>query len=102
MPGNQAKLDAATELAGIVDEAGLTLIQLALAFVTTHPAVTSAIIGPRTAEHLRSQLSAADIVLEPAVLDRIDAVVAPGTDLNPDDAGYGAAVLADPKHRRRA
>lgn len=102
VPGNQAKLDAATELAGIADEAGLTLIQLALAFVTTHPAVTSAIIGPRTAEHLRSQLSAADIVLEPAVLDRIDAVVAPGTDLNPDDAGYGADVLANPNHRRRA
>ncbi len=100
--GNQAKLDAATELAGIADEAGLTLIQLALAFVTTHPAVTAAIIGPRTAEHLHDQLSAADITLEPAVLDRIDRVVAPGTNLNPDDAGYSAAVLADPKRRRRA
>jgi aryl-alcohol dehydrogenase-like predicted oxidoreductase len=102
IPGNQAKLDAATELAGVADEAGLTLIQLALAFVTTHPAVTAAIIGPRTAEHLRDQLSAADIILEPAVLDRIDRIVAPGTNLNPDDAGYSAAVLADPKCRRRA
>nr|WP_261566698.1 aldo/keto reductase [Frankia gtarii] len=102
VPGNQAKLDAATALAGIADEAGLTLIQLALAFVTTHPAVTAAIIGPRTAEHLHDQLSAADITLEPAVLDRIDRVVAPGTTLNPDDAGYSAAVLADPKRRRRA
>lgn len=102
VPGNQAKLDAATELAGIADEAGQTLIQLAPAFVTTHPAISAAIIGPRTAGHLRDQLSAADIVLEPAVLDRIDRVVAPGVDLNPDDAGYGAAVLADPKRRRRA
>lgn len=102
IPGNQAKLDAATELAHIADEAGLTLIQLALAFVTTHPAVSSAIIGPRTAEHLHGQLSAADIVLEPAVLDRIDSVVAPGTDLNPDDAGYNVAILADPTRRRRA
>lgn len=101
VPGNQAKLDAATELAALADEAGLTLIQLALAFVTTHPAVSAAIIGPRTADHLRGQLSAADVVLEPAVLDRIDRLVAPGTDLNPDDAGYGAAVLADPKRRRR-
>ncbi|MFJ8826595.1 aldo/keto reductase [Streptomyces sp. NPDC102467] len=101
IPGNQAKLDAATELAAVAAEAGLTLIQLALAFVTTHPAVSAAIIGPRTMEHLRSQLSAADIVLEPAVLDRIDRVVAPGTDLNPEDAGYGAAVLADPARRRR-
>jgi aryl-alcohol dehydrogenase-like predicted oxidoreductase len=102
VPGNQAKLDAASELAGIADEAGLTLIQLALAFVTTHPAVTAAIIGPRTADHLRDQLSAADIVLEPDVLDRIDRVVALGTTLNLDDAGYSAAVLADPKRRRRA
>lgn len=101
VPGNQAKLDAATELAALADEAGLTLIQLALAFVTTHPAVSAAIIGPRTADHLRGQLSAADVVLEPAVLDRIDRLVAPGADLNPDDAGYGAAVLADPKRRRR-
>ncbi|MDI5968822.1 aldo/keto reductase [Streptomyces sp. SL13] len=102
VPGNQAKLDAATELAGVAGEAGLTLIQLALAFVTTHPAVTAAIIGPRTGAHLRDQLSAADVVLEPAVLDRIDRIVAPGTNLNPDDAGYGAATLADPKRRRRA
>jgi aryl-alcohol dehydrogenase-like predicted oxidoreductase len=105
VPGNQAKLDAVTELAGIADEAGLTLIQLALAFVTTHPAVTAAIIGPRAAEHLHGQLSAADIILEPAVLDRIDRIdriVAPGTSLNPDDAGYSATVLADPTRRRRA
>ena len=101
IPGNLAKLDAATELAGIADEAGLTLVQLALAFVTTHPAVTAAIIGPRTVEHLHGQLSAADIVLEPAVLDRVDRVVAPGTNLNPDDAGYGADVLSAPRRRRR-
>ncbi|MEV5158866.1 aldo/keto reductase [Streptomyces sp. NPDC053728] len=102
VPANRTKLDAATELAGIADEAGLTLIELALAFVTTHPAVSAAVIGPRTAEHLHGQLRAADIDLEPAVLDRIDRVVAPGVDLNPDDTGYGAAVLTDPRRRRRA
>ncbi|MEV4570294.1 aldo/keto reductase [Nonomuraea sp. NPDC049419] len=102
VPANQAKLDAATALAGVADEAGLTLIQLALAFVTTHPAVTAAIIGPRTAEHLHDQLQAADVVLTSDVLDRIDQVVAPGTDVNPHDASYGAAVLADPRRRRRA
>ncbi|BBZ28917.1 aldo/keto reductase [Mycolicibacterium madagascariense] len=101
VPGNQAKLAAATKLGDLAHEAGLTLIQLALAFVTTHPAVSAAIIGPRTAEHLRDQLSAADVVLEPELLDRIDRIVAPGIDLNPDDAGYCAAVLADPAHRRR-
>ena len=101
VPGNQAKLDAATELAGIADEAGLTLIQLALAFVIAHPAITAAIIGPRTAEHLDDQLSAADIVLDAGVLDRIDRIVSPGTDLNPTDGGYYADVLAEPNRRRR-
>jgi aryl-alcohol dehydrogenase-like predicted oxidoreductase len=99
--GNQAKLDAATELAGIAAEAGLTLIQLVLAFVTAHPAITAAIIGPRTAEHLDDQLSAADIFLDAGVLDRIDRVVSPGTDLNPTDGGYYADVLAEPNRRRR-
>src|SRR6202035_2938235 len=56
LPGNQAKLDAAEKLAVLAEEAGLTLIQLALAFVTSHPAVTSAIIGPRTMSHLEDQL----------------------------------------------
>ncbi|MBY8884991.1 aldo/keto reductase [Streptomyces sp. PTM05] len=101
VPGNQAKLDAATELAGLAAESGLTLIQLALAFVTTHPAVTAAIIGPRTAEHLASQLASADVDLDDAVLDRIDRIVPPGTDVNPEDAGYAAAVLTDPTRRRR-
>ncbi|CAL9396010.1 aldo/keto reductase [Streptomyces sp. NPDC090994] len=102
VPGNRAKLDAATRLAAVAAEAGLTLIQLALAFVTTHPAVTAAIIGPRTGEHLRGQLAAADTVLDPAVLDAVDRIVPPGTDLNPEDTGYGAAVLADVGRRRAA
>jgi aryl-alcohol dehydrogenase-like predicted oxidoreductase len=102
VPANQTKLDAATRLAALADEAGLTLIQLALAFVTTHPAVTAAIVGPRTADHLRGQLAAADTVLDPALLDAVDRVVPAGTDLNSEDTGYGAAVLADPGRRRRA
>ena len=102
VPGNQAKLDAATKLADVAEQAGLTLVELALAFVTTHPAVTAAVIGPRTADHLRGQLSAADVVLDSAVLDAIDRIVPPGVDLNPEDTGYGAAVLADPRRRRAA
>jgi aryl-alcohol dehydrogenase-like predicted oxidoreductase len=70
-------------------DTGLPLIHLALAFATTHPALTTAIIGPRTAEHLQGQLATADLVLEPAVLDRIDQIVPPGVALNPADAGYG-------------
>ncbi len=101
LPGNRAKLAAVEQLARLAEEAGLSLIQLALAFVTSHPAVTSAIIGPRTMEHLESQLSAADVVLEPAILDRIDEIVPPGTNLNPLDGGYEPPALTDPASRRR-
>jgi aryl-alcohol dehydrogenase-like predicted oxidoreductase len=101
LPGNQAKLAAAESLAELAEEAGLPLIHLALAFVIRHPAVTSAIIGPRTMEHLDSQLGAADVVLSVAVLDRIDEIVPPGTNLNPADGGYLPPSLADPSLRRR-
>jgi aryl-alcohol dehydrogenase-like predicted oxidoreductase len=101
LPGNQAKLAAAEQLARLAEDAGLSLIHLALAFVISHPAVTSAIIGPRTMEHLKGQLGAADVVLEPAVLDRIDEIVPPGTNLNPPDSGYEPPALADSALRRR-
>jgi aryl-alcohol dehydrogenase-like predicted oxidoreductase len=78
----------------------VSLIELAIAFVVNHPAVTSAIIGPRTMEQLDSQLPAADVVLDPAILDRIDAIVRPGVNLNPADTSYGEQVLA-PELRRR-
>jgi aryl-alcohol dehydrogenase-like predicted oxidoreductase len=76
------------------------MIELAIAFVVAHPAVTSAIIGPRTMEQLDSQLPAADVVLDAAVLDRIDEIVKPGVVLNPADTSYGEQVL-DPARRRR-
>jgi aryl-alcohol dehydrogenase-like predicted oxidoreductase len=101
LPANRAKLDAAEALAGVAEEAGLSLIHLALAFVTTHPAVTSAIIGPRTMEQLESQLGAGDIDLSAEVLDKIDAIVPPGTNLNPADAGYTPPSLTEPALRRR-
>jgi aryl-alcohol dehydrogenase-like predicted oxidoreductase len=101
LPGNQAKLEAAEQLALLAQEAGLPLIHLALAFVTSHPAVTSAIIGPRTMEHLEGQLGAADVVLTPDVLDRIDQIVPPGTNLNLPDGGYQPPALTDPSLRRR-
>ena len=101
LPGNQLKLDAADQLATLAAEAGLTLIHLALAFVLSHPAVTSAIIGPRTMEHLDSQLGAAAAELPADVLDRIDKIVPPGVNLNPADRGYEPPALADPGLRRR-
>jgi len=101
LPANRAKLDAADALAGVAEEAGLSLIHLALGFVLTHPAITAAIIGPRTMEQLESQLGAADIDVPAEVLDKIDAIVPPGTNLNPADAGYTPPALTDPALRRR-
>jgi aryl-alcohol dehydrogenase-like predicted oxidoreductase len=98
--GNQRKLDAADELAKLADEAGLTLIQLAVAFVLRHPAITSPIIGPRTMEHLESQMAGADVALSDDVLDRIDEIVPPGVTLNPVDNGWVNPWL-HPALRRR-
>jgi aryl-alcohol dehydrogenase-like predicted oxidoreductase len=101
IPSNRAKLDAVEQLAKVADQAGLTMIQLALGFVTTHPAVTSALIGPRTLDHLHSQLAAADTVLSADVLDAIDAIVAPGTDLAAHEKNDTPPALLDPALRRR-
>jgi aryl-alcohol dehydrogenase-like predicted oxidoreductase len=101
LPGNQQKLEAAEQLALLAEQAGLSLIHLALAFVIRHPAVTAAIIGPRTLEQLEGQLGAADVQLSDDVLDAIDAIVPPGTNLNPVDAGWRPPHLDDAASRRR-
>jgi aryl-alcohol dehydrogenase-like predicted oxidoreductase len=98
---NQARLEAVEQLTKVADEAGLTLIQLALGFVTAHPAVTSALIGPRTLDHLHSQLAAADTVLSADVLDAIDTIVAPGIDLAPHEKFDTPPALLEPSLRRR-
>jgi aryl-alcohol dehydrogenase-like predicted oxidoreductase len=100
LPANQAKLDAADALGRLADEAGLSLIHVALAFVIRHPAVTAAIVGPRTMDQLESQLGAAEVELDDAILDAIDEIVAPGTNVNPADAGWTNPALA-PAARRR-
>ena len=102
IPANQRKLDAVNELTKVADEAGLSLIELAVAFVLEHPTISSAIIGPRTMEQLDSQISIPDIQLDDAVLDRIDEIVPPGTNVNVDDAGWAPSVLTDAPRRRRA
>jgi aryl-alcohol dehydrogenase-like predicted oxidoreductase len=100
LPGNQVKLEKADALARLAEEAGMTLIEMALAFVINHPAVTAAIIGPRTMEHLESQLSAADASLSAEVLDAIDQIVPPGTNINAADGGWPNPGL-EPAARRR-
>ena len=102
LPANQRKLDAAESLAQLAEQAGLSLIEMAIAFVINHPAVTAAIIGPRTMDQLESQLPAADAVMDEGLLDRIDEIVAPGTNINPADDGWGWANPAlKPAARRR-
>jgi aryl-alcohol dehydrogenase-like predicted oxidoreductase len=90
IPENQRKLEAADALAVLAEEAGISLIHLALAFILQHPAVTAPIIGPRTLEHLESQLGATDVTLTAEVLDRIDEIVPPGVSISRFDVGYAS------------
>ena len=100
-PYNAMKLDAADALGALADEAGITLIQMAIAFVTRHPAVTSAIIGPRTMEHLDSYLAADGIDLPSDVLDRIDEIVPPGVTINVADNMWNYTTWRSAAFRRR-
>ncbi|MET9494431.1 aldo/keto reductase [Streptomyces sp. NPDC006552] len=100
-PGNQRKLDAVERLAALADESGISLTHLALAFATTHPGVTSVILGARTTEQLTDQLAAAELRLDDEVLDRIDEIVAPGVTLNPADIEYTRPALTSSELRRR-
>lgn len=101
LPQNAAKFEAVELLAKLADEVGCSLPQLAVAFVAAHPAVTSVILGPRTGEQLESLLAGADLVLDDDVLDRIDEIVPPGTDLYPAVASRTYPALDDPALRRR-
>jgi aryl-alcohol dehydrogenase-like predicted oxidoreductase len=99
--GNEHKLTLVDELVAIAAEAGIPLAHLALAWVLTHPAVTSAIIGVRTLEQLDQLLGAADVRLDGDLLDRIDGLVPPGITINPRDDGWEPPSL-EPAARRRA
>jgi aryl-alcohol dehydrogenase-like predicted oxidoreductase len=98
---NTAKFDALEKLIDLAGDIGCTLPELALAFVTAHPAVTSAITGPRTMDHLDSALKGASLTLDDAVLDRIDEIVPPGTNLYDPLASWPPPALATPALRRR-
>lgn len=100
-PINKTKFDLVTQLAELADQSGLTMIELALGFTLEHPAISAVIIGPRTMEQLHSQLPAAHIHLPADVLDRIDEIVAPGVDVNPEDGAWPAPALSNPHLRRR-
>jgi aryl-alcohol dehydrogenase-like predicted oxidoreductase len=101
IPDNQRKLDAADAFANLADKHGISLVMMAIAFVIRHPAVTSAIIGPRTMEQLESQLGAADLELSEEILDAIDEIVPPGVTLHEADRGYDPPAITDAALRRR-
>ncbi len=100
-PEVAAKLEVIESLVEVAGDAGVPLTHMALAFALTHPAVTAAIIGPRTMEQMSGTLGALEVTLTDEVLDRIDAIVAPGTNLDPSDAGWTAPQVADAWRRRR-
>jgi aryl-alcohol dehydrogenase-like predicted oxidoreductase len=89
-------------LSGLADKAGITLVELAVAFVLEHPAISSAIIGPRTMEQLETQLGAPDVSLSAETLDAIDELVPPGTNIVHGEVGYAPPALTDVKRRRRS
>jgi aryl-alcohol dehydrogenase-like predicted oxidoreductase len=99
---NQTKLTLVTELTELAEQSGLSMLELAIGFVLEHPAISSAIIGPRTMDQLDRQLPAAHTRLATGVLDRIDEIVAPGVDVNPEDGVWPAPALTQPDLRRRS
>jgi aryl-alcohol dehydrogenase-like predicted oxidoreductase len=99
---DERRLDAVEQLISVAAEAGMPLTHMAMAFAVAHPGVTSAIIGPRTMEHLDDLLASAEVVLDDEVLDQIDKIVPPGTDVGiPDAANYVPPALSQPGLRRR-
>src|SRR5882762_6049936 len=94
-------LDAVERLIPIAEAAGLSLTHMGMAFVMAHPGVTSAILGPRTMQQLDDLLAGADVVLSDEILDRIDAVVAPGVDAGPMGAVYAPPAVTHASLRRR-
>jgi aryl-alcohol dehydrogenase-like predicted oxidoreductase len=100
VPANRAKLAAVEQLTKLAADAGLPLGHMATAFILAHPAVTSVLTGPRTMSHLQAALAGADTRLDDDVLDRIDEIVAPGTEINPADNYYTNPAL-DKRLRRR-
>jgi aryl-alcohol dehydrogenase-like predicted oxidoreductase len=96
-----AKLEAIEALVPVAEDAGIPLSHLALSFVLAHPAVTSAIIGPRTMEQMVDALGAVDVALSDVTLDAIDAIVPPGVTVDPEDGGWTPPSLSDPWRRRR-
>jgi aryl-alcohol dehydrogenase-like predicted oxidoreductase len=98
---NERKLDVVEQLIPLAEQAGIPMTHLAMAFAMAHPGVTSAIIGPRTMDQLDDVLAGAEVTLDDEVLDRIDEIVPPGTDVDPGDVSYAPPGIGEMEQRRR-
>jgi aryl-alcohol dehydrogenase-like predicted oxidoreductase len=98
---DERRLDAVESLIALTEDAGVSMPHLAMAFATSHPAVSTALVGARTMGHLDDLLAGLDVALSDEVLDRIDAIVPPGTDVGELDQAYAPPAIADPSLRRR-
>ncbi|WP_308492403.1 aldo/keto reductase [Microbacterium terrisoli] len=98
---DERRIDAVEQFIPLAEEAGMSLTHMALAFVIAHPGVTAALIGPRTIEQLDDLLAAAEVSLSDDVLDRIDAIVAPGTGIGRMDQEYDTPSIVSASLRRR-
>ena len=98
---DERRLDVAEQLIPVAQQAGMSLTHLAMAFAIAHPGVTSAIIGPRTMDHLDDLLAGAKVTLPDEILDRIDAIVPPGTDVGTLDMAYNPPAIGQSRLRRR-
>jgi len=99
---DERRLDVVEQVVALAEKAGLRMTHLAMAFAIAHPGVTSALLGPRTMEHLDDLLAGTDVTLSDEILDRIDEIVPPGTDVGaPDQSAYLPAALQQPELRRR-
>ena len=98
---DEGRLDAVEQLIPLAEQAGLPLTHLAMAFVMAHPGVTSAIIGPRMMPHLDDLLAGAEVVLDDEVLDQIDTIVPPGTDIGLLEVAYNPPAVKQASLRRR-
>jgi aryl-alcohol dehydrogenase-like predicted oxidoreductase len=99
---NAAKFQIIDDLAEVAGQARLPLLSMALAFTLAHPAVTSCLIGPRTPDQLDAILAHADTELDEETLDAIDAIVLPGTVVNPADLGWDLPWMTSSARRRQA
>jgi aryl-alcohol dehydrogenase-like predicted oxidoreductase len=98
---DERRLDAVEALIPLAQEAGLPMTHLAMAFAIAHPGVTSALLGPHTMEQLDDLLVGIDVTLTDEILDRIDEIVPPGTDVGTLDQAYLPPPIQRSELRRR-